>query len=142
MYLYPTHPPTPSCHFAYIDTMMTWKYKQIHAEATLKKILFPVQRPGVYITAEWDLFFFILPPNNFLVKISSFSYQKKKKRGGGGGRFCGRPAGHNFGHPLDRKQTFFKGGLTLRAGGIYQFALNSVPTRFRKNLFKNFCKIH
>ena len=25
---------------------------------------------------------------------------------------CGRPSGHNFGRPLDRKQTFFKGGLT------------------------------
>ena len=22
-------------------------------------------------------------------------------------RFCGRPTGHNFGHPLDRKQTSF-----------------------------------
>ena len=22
---------------------------------------------------------------------------------------CGRPTGHNFGHPLYRKQTFFKG---------------------------------
>ena len=26
-------------------------------------------------------------------------------------RFCGRPTGHNFGHPLDRILTFFKGGL-------------------------------
>ena len=30
----------------------------------------------------------------------------KKKR-----RFCGLPTGHNYGHPVDRKQTFFKGGL-------------------------------
>ena len=27
----------------------------------LKKMLFPVQRPGDFITAEWELFFFILP---------------------------------------------------------------------------------
>ena len=44
-------------------------------QATLKKMLFLVQRPGYYITVEWELFFL------------------------------------HFGHPLDRKQTFFKGGL-------------------------------
>ena len=74
-------------------------------QATLKTILFPVQRPGVYITAEWELFFFILPPKNLVVKVSLFSYQKKKKKN------CGRPTGHNFGHPLDRKQTFLRVAL-------------------------------
>ena len=32
----------------------------------LKKILFPVQRPGVYITAEWELFFSFCPQQKFL----------------------------------------------------------------------------
>ena len=26
-------------------------------------------------------------------------------------KICGRPTGHNFNHPLDRKHIFFKGGL-------------------------------
>ena len=45
-------------------------------------------------------------------KIFSFSLTKKKleeKKE----RNCGRPSSHNFGHPLDRKQTFFKGGLSI-----------------------------
>ena len=52
----------------------------IELRPPIKKILFPVQRPGVYITAEWELFFSFCPPKNLLVKISSFSYQKKKKK--------------------------------------------------------------
>ena len=34
------------------------------------------------------------------------------KSGGGGN--CGRPSGHNFGHPLDRKQTFFLWTASLK----------------------------
>ena len=63
----------------------------------LKK-MFPVQRPGDYNTAEWELFFFFLPFFFFLVKILTFSYQKKKKKKKKKG---------------DRKQTFFKGGPTI-----------------------------
>ena len=37
-----------------------------------------------------------------------FSQKKKKKK-----KIGGRPSGHYFGHPLDRKQTFFKGGLII-----------------------------
>ena len=55
-------------------------------------------------------FFFILPFLFFLSKISIFSYKKKEE---GKKRYCGRLTGHNCGHPLDRKQTFFKGVLTV-----------------------------
>ena len=48
----------------------------------VKKILFPVQRPGVYITAEWELFFFILPPKkNVWSKFHHFLTKIKKKGG-------------------------------------------------------------
>ena len=70
-------------------------------QATLKKMLFPVQWPGDYITVEWELLFFIC-------HFSPIIFLPPKH---GRKRFCGRPTGHNFGHPLDRKQTFFKGGL-------------------------------
>ena len=42
------------------------------------------------------------------------------KRKNEGGINCGRPTGHNFGHPLDRKQTFFMDSLvaTQAAQGI------------------------
>ena len=48
----------------------------------------------------------------FARKISVFFLPKKRSGGGGGERICGCPSGHIFGDPLDRKQTFFKGGLT------------------------------
>ena len=40
--------------------------------------------------------------------VSIFPTQKKKKKID---RIFGRPSGRNFGHPLDRKHIFFKGGL-------------------------------
>ena len=43
-------------------------------------MLFPVQRPGDFITAERELFFFHFAHFFLLVNISSFSYKKKKKR--------------------------------------------------------------
>ena len=72
-----------------------------------------MEPPGEHITADWELFcsFFV---NLFWVKNIIISLSKKldnrKKRG-----FCGRLTGHNFGRPLDRKQTFFyKGGQMER----------------------------
>ena len=45
-------------------------------------MLFLVQRPGEDITAEWELFFFILPPTNLFFlnknKNSIFSYKKNQ----------------------------------------------------------------
>ena len=41
---------------------------------------------------------------------------KKKKK-----VFCLRPSGHNFGHPLDRKQTSFKGGPKICHFSKYVF---------------------
>ena len=48
----------------------------------------------------------------FVDIILTIFLSKKKKNGKK--RFCGRPTGHNSGHPLNRKQTlFFKGGLRI-----------------------------
>ena len=49
-----------------------------------KKILFPVQLPGVYITADWELFFFILPHKqffgqNFIIFLPKKKEKKRKK---------------------------------------------------------------
>ena len=49
------------------------------------------------------LFFF---PQHFLDHFYREGKNILKKR-----RFCGLPTGHYYGHPLDRNQTFFKGGL-------------------------------
>ena len=46
-----------------------------------------------------------------MTNFSSFLTPKKRKERGKK-RICGRPSGHNFGHPLDRKHFFFKGGLS------------------------------
>ena len=73
-------------------------------EASLKKMLFPVQRPGEYVRADWELFFLFFSLFSPILLLL-FSYQNKEKRETK--RFCGRPTGHNFGYPLDRKQTFF-----------------------------------
>ena len=70
----------------------------------LKKMLFPVQRPGEHITAEWELFYF------FWSTISSFSYQKKppeKKKDFAAARVAIISATRWTGNKL-----FFKGGLT------------------------------
>ena len=48
---------------------------------------------------------------HFCKKWTIFSYKKIKMGGGGGGGDCGCPTGHNYGLPLDRKQTFFVDSL-------------------------------
>ena len=55
--------------------------------------MFPVQRPGQDI--------FLLP----------IFIREKKTPDIAPARPPARPTGHNFCHPLDRKETFFKGGL-------------------------------
>ena len=74
----------------------------------LKIILFPVHRPGELMSAEWIHFFhiseIIFSSIFHIISIQRKKYIEKKK-------FCGLPTGHNYGHPVDRKQTFFKGGL-------------------------------
>ena len=86
-------------------------YSAIQLGPPLKKMLFPVQRPGDFITAEWELYFFILP---FFwgegVNISSFSYpkKKKKKKGFAAARLATISATRYTGN-----KHFFKGGLVL-----------------------------
>ena len=102
-----------------IMTMLQMTYKIFVNQATLKKMLFPVQRPGDFMTAEWELFFLHLAHfflwsrfHHFLIKKKKKEKKRKKRR------FCGRPTGHNFGHPLHRKQTLFKGGLRQRVSKV------------------------
>ena len=76
----------------------------VGVESTLKKILFPVQRLGVYITAEWELFFFILPPpQNVWSKFHHFLTKKKGEN---------KKDWPQFRPPAGQETDFFKGGLT------------------------------
>ena len=59
-----------------------------------------ISQPVVINVAVRDFFFFI---QFFFQRFQYFSYPKKK----GKKRICGHPSGHNFGHPLDRKETSF-----------------------------------
>ena len=95
-------------------------------------MLFPVQRPGDYNAAEWELFFsFFWGGQNFNIFLQK---EKKKKTGKKG--FCGRPTGHNFDYPLDRKQTFFLGwpGVCIAYSFVYDVLLT---TYFSVNLIRN-----
>ena len=70
-------------------------------QATLKKMLFLVRRPGEDITAEWDFFFFHFAKFSFLVKICNSFLQKEKKK------IRWPPDWPQFRAPAGRKQTFF-----------------------------------
>ena len=62
--------------------------------------------------ATGDFFFSFLQKNFSPKKWTIFPFQTKKNGGGGGGggnKNCSGPTGHSYGHPLDRKQTFFCG---------------------------------
>ena len=68
-----------------------------------EKMLFPVKRPGEFFAKKiFDIIF------------SFFLQQNREKN-----RFCSRVTGHKFGHPLYRKQTFFKGGIRWRVGSMW-----------------------
>ena len=92
----------------------------------LKKILFPVQRPGVYITAEWDFFFFILPKKyflgqNFIIFLPPPPQKKKeKKKDFAAARLATISATRWTGNKV-----FFKGGLR-------------VPTQVLQSLIKSY----
>ena len=66
----------------------------IHPQAVLKN-------------ATGDSLFHFCKKKKKKKKMDIFSYQRKKKWKKE--KNCGRPSGHNFGHPLDRNQTFFYG---------------------------------
>ena len=68
-------------------------------------ILVPVHRPGELISAK--CFFFLRFSRFFLFPAYSTSFLYREKR------FCSLPTCHNYGHPLDRKQTFFKVDLLV-----------------------------
>ena len=62
-----------------------------------------MERPSGIICAGWGLFFSI---RFFPTKISVFFLPKKKRKGKKKNVAAARVA-NSFGHPLDRKQTFF-----------------------------------
>ena len=71
-----------------------------------------------HLPLNWDnifsifVFYFCSQKNAviFFTKKFVILLQRKTKKGKKKD-FCGRPSGHDLGHPLDRKQTFFKGRL-------------------------------
>ena len=84
----------------------------------LKKMLFPVQWPGEDVIAECFFFFFFLSFCHFFFffcqKFQNFLTGKEKKESEKKEKIVGRPTGHNFGHPLDRKQIFLRVALLSR----------------------------
>ena len=74
------------------------------ARATIKNMLFPVQRPGEDITAEWELFFRIFP----FFCFQKFQYfltkqiERKKKK-------LRPPYWPQFRSPAGQETNFFKG---------------------------------
>ena len=73
-------------------------------KATLKKSLFPVERPGGYFLANLELFSSVFAYILFKI-ITSFFYKKKNKKKK---RFCSCSTGLIFGNPLDKKHTFLR----------------------------------
>ena len=72
----------------------------------LNKMLFPIQRPGEYVRADWEYsFFHFNQKKNFNIIFTIFLEKNENKK------YFGHPIGPLFRHPLDRKRTFFKGGL-------------------------------
>ena len=80
-------------------------------EATLKKNIVSGPAAGCVHYCRMGTFFFILPPQKIVGQNFIIFLPKKKK--GNKKLILRPPPGHNFGHPLDRKQTFFKGGLSV-----------------------------
>ena len=83
-------------------------------EATLNNMLFPVQRPGEHITAEWELFFFyFLIFYFFLGQKFHFFTQKKKETEKKEDFAAARPAIITANRWTGNK-LFFKGGLKYK----------------------------
>ena len=85
------------------------KYRNIFRnnplEATLKKSCFWWSGRVSILPRTGNFFVCGHFCNVFVVKNCIIFFHKKRG-------FCGHPTDHNFSHPLDRKQTFFKSGLT------------------------------
>ena len=70
---------------------------------------------------DWRLFSFL---DFSSPKLTIFSYQTKKNIG----KKCGRPTGHNYGQPLDRKQTFFADSLSVYVALLYLNVGGGIPS--------------
>ena len=84
----------------------------VSIEATLKKILSPVQRPGVYITAEWELFFHFAQKKNFFGQNFIIFLPTKKEKGKKKDFAATRLATISATRWTGNK-VFFKGGLSV-----------------------------
>ena len=62
--------------------------------------------------------FFLIFDIFCVCKNFSYFLNQKKKKTKGKKRICGRPNGHDFGHPLVRKQTFLRVAPCCRLRGI------------------------
>ena len=60
-----------------------------------------MRRPGENICANWEF------SSEFFFVCKNFSNFLTKKEKGEKNRICDRQSGHNFGHLVDKKQTFF-----------------------------------
>ena len=77
--------------------------------------------------ATRDFFSFLQQKNP--QKWTIFSYQTNKKLKKKEEKL-GRPTGHSYGHPLDRKQTFFVDSLTAVSERLQSFVIVSDPDGF------------
>ena len=76
--------------------------------------------------ATGTFFFFNFRKKEFPKNFSNFFTKKNRIF-----FFCGRPIGHDLGHPLHRKQTFFfKGGLTTVLNHFYCLYFLMLPQCF------------
>ena len=69
-----------------------------------------MKRPVTKKGAAGDFFFFIFEKKKVFPKMDNIFLSKKNKCGKKINNY-GRLTGHNYGHPLDRKQTFFMDSL-------------------------------
>ena len=87
----------------------------------LKKVrlgfFFHFCKKNLFISQKWT----ILPPP---------PPQKKKKKK----KNCGRPTDHNYGHPLDRKQTIFVDSLSIRLAPSLRSCVGFAHQTFTKHI--------
>ena len=118
-----------------IPTVVLGGYSRDHinpsGQARLKKNLFLVERPGdLKKGATGDFFFFhFCKQKQKNSNIDNIFLPNKTKKYGGGGGDCGRPTGHNYGHPLDRKQTLFFCGQPQVGRGCMKVISHLPPGR-------------
>ena len=84
-----------------------WPRSNISPKASLKKKSVSGGPAGCLKKGRLETFFFNFSFFFFFFsKSGQYFPTKPKKKKEKKRKNCGRPTGHNYGHPLDRKQTF------------------------------------